>query len=87
MGVYLFKLALFGMSLLFGLVAIFLGSVTAYAAISNGELTYIIGRISTTVSRSDDPSGFWRSLMLWSVLPIVGGAAAVWFGRRGLSKL
>ena len=77
MGVYLFKLALFGMLFLFGLVAIFLGSVTAYAAVSNGELTYIVGRISTTVSRTDDPSGFWRSLMLWSVLPIVAGAAAV----------
>ncbi len=87
MGVYLFKLALFGMLFLFGLVAIFLGSVTAYAAVSNGELTYIVGRISTTVSRTDDPSGFWRNLMLWSVLPIVGGAAAVWFGRRGLGKL
>ncbi len=87
MGVHLFKLALFGMLLLFGMIAIFLGGVTGYAAINQGEMTYIVGRISTTVSRSADPSGFRRSLLLWSFLPIAGGAAAVWFARRGLNRL
>jgi hypothetical protein len=87
MGVYLFKVGLFGMMLLFGVVAIFLGGVTGYAALSNGEMTYIVGHISTTVSRSADPAGFWRTLLLWSAVPVTAGAFAVWLGRRELKKL
>ena len=87
MGVYLFRIALFGMLLLFGAIAVFLGAVTGYAALSSGEMTYIVGRVSTTVTRAADPSGFQRNLVLWSVLPILGGLAAVWFGRRGLGNL
>ena len=87
MGLYLFKVALFGMMLLFGVIAIFLGGVTGYAALSNGEMTYIAGRVSTTVSRGADPAGLWRTLLIWSAVPIVAGATAVWFGRRELKKL
>ena len=40
MGTYLLKLGIFAMLLLFGAIAVFLGAVTGYAALSSGELTY-----------------------------------------------
>ena len=87
MGLYLFKLGLFGMLVLFGAIAVFLGIVTGFAALKNGELTYVYGRVSTTIARASDPSGFWFSVALASLLPILGGAAATWVGSRGLNKL
>jgi hypothetical protein len=87
MGSYLFKLGLFGMLVLFGVIAVFLGVVTGYSALQTGELTYVSGKSSATVARLADPSGFWRGVVLASALPIVGGIAAVWFGRRGLAGL
>ena len=87
MGSYLFRLGLFGMLLLFGMVGVFLGIVTGYAALGSGEMTYIVGKTSTTVTRAGDPSAFWRSLALWSALPVVAGMTAFWFGRRGLRTL
>jgi hypothetical protein len=87
MGTYLFTLGLFGMLVLFGIIAVFLGVVTGYAALQSGELTYVSGRGTATIARLADPSGFWRGVALASVLPIAGGIAAVWFGRRGLAGL
>lgn len=87
MGSYLFRLGLFGMLLLFGMVGVFLGVVTGYAALGSGEMTYIVGKTSTTVTRVADPSAFWRSLAVWSALPVVAGMTAFWFGRRGLRTL
>jgi hypothetical protein len=87
MGMHLFKLGLFGMLILFGAIAVFLGAVTGYAALQSGELTFVGSKGSATVARLADPSGFWRGILLAGALPIVGGIVAVWFGRRGLSRL
>jgi hypothetical protein len=91
MGIYLFKLALFGTLLLFGAVAVFLGAVTGYAALQSGELTVVFGQggraVSSTVTRLIDPDAFWRSFALAAALPVLGGIAAVWYGRRGLGRL
>lgn len=91
MGSYLFKVAVYGMLLLFGLIGMFLGAVTGYAAWQSGALTIthaVDGRtVSTTVARAADAAAFWRSFAIWSLLPLSAGAAAVWLGRRGLSRL
>lgn len=91
MSTYLFKLGVFAMLLLFGAIAVFLGLVTGYAAVSSGELTYthtLDGRrVSTTVARLTNPDAFWRNLALWSALPVVAGFLAAVVGRRGLNRL
>jgi hypothetical protein len=91
MGMHLFKIGFFGVLMLFGAIAIFLGAVTGYAALQSGELTFVSGaggqKFSNTVSRLADPSGFWRGGVLPSVLPVIGGVAALWFGRRGLNRI
>jgi hypothetical protein len=84
---YLFKVAFFGMLLLFGAVAIFLGAVTGYAALQNGEMTVVWSKGSSVVSRLADPSGFWQRMALASLLPMAGGVLAIWFGRRGLGQM
>jgi hypothetical protein len=83
----MFKVALAAMLILFGAVAVFLGGVTAWAALRNGELNYVLGGNSVTLLRSADPSGYWRALLIAGVLPIIGGMAAVVFGRRQLRSL
>jgi hypothetical protein len=84
---HIFKLGFFGVLFLFGAVAIFMGGITGYAALSQGEITWTAGGASTTVSRAGDPSGFWRVLLVASALPFIGGCVAVWYGRRGIARL
>jgi hypothetical protein len=90
MGMGLFKSAFFGVLMLFGAIAIFLGGVTSYAAFTGGELTFVSGaggqKFSNTVSRLTDPVGFWRGLAPASVVPVVGGILAVWQDRRGFNR-
>lgn len=91
MGSYVFKLAFYGMLMLLGAVAVFLGMATGYMALSSGELTFAYdagGRtLSSTVNRASDPSAFWRSFALACLLPVIGGALTVWYGRRGFYSL
>ncbi len=87
MSTYLLKFVIFGMIVLFGAVAMFLGIIVGYAALQSGELTLTAGRVSTTVARALDPGGFWRGFGLASALPVIGGFIAVVVGRRGIGRL
>lgn len=88
---YLFRLGMFAMLLLFGVIAVFLGIVVGSTALSQGAITYTFGsdgrQLSETTLRAASPAKFWRIFSLTAVLPVLLGALAVWFGRRGLRRL
>ena len=87
MGTYIFKLAFCAMLILFGGVAMFLGAATGYLALTSGEITFTSVSGSHTVRRAADAAQFWRSVGLGGVLPLIGGALVLWYGRRRFRSL
>jgi hypothetical protein len=69
-------------------IAIYMGLMILLTSLKLGSITldYNIGpqAITDTVTRAGEPGRFWQLLMAMGVLPLVGGAAAMWYAVRKL---
>lgn len=74
----------------FGGVGVFLGAVVCLNSVSKGSIVYSTGAgpdlTTTTISRADDPNGYWTTLALMGFLPLASGLVSVAVGRRMLRK-
>ena len=72
----------------FSAIAMFMGAAVAINALSTGAISYSFGTGSEIVTRTAtlaaDPANYWQRLAIFGLLPIVLGAAGIWWGRRTL---
>lgn len=86
----MFKLVfLFALAVL-AAVALFIGAVTLLTSLQNGAITVsytVAGKpFEETVRRAADGGRFWRTLGLWSGVPLVLGAGVLWYAVRQLKR-
>jgi hypothetical protein len=72
----------------FGAVAVFMGLVVLINSLSTGRVSYSYvskgTSVTHTIAKSEDASGYWRTLGLAGGLPALLGLGAVLLGRRML---
>lgn len=84
----MFKLAFLAAIAFLSAVGIFLGAVMLITSLQNGSITlsYTSGgeSITDTITRAGDAARFWRLMGTMGALPLVVGAAAMWYSVRKL---
>ncbi len=72
----------------FSAVGVFMGCAVTLSALAKGSISYSFGEgkdiVTRTATLAGDPTAFWQRLALIGILPILLGAAGVWWGRRQL---
>jgi hypothetical protein len=87
----LVRIVFFAGLVVLGAIGLFLGLVFLLATGSDGPIaiSYMAESGKTvieTVQRSEDPDRYWRLYTTMGILPLVGGAAATWFGVRAFRR-
>jgi hypothetical protein len=70
----------------FSATAVFMGAAVTLSALARGSITYSFGTgadiVTRTASLASEPGLFWQRLALIGLLPVVLGAAGLWWGKR-----
>lgn len=87
---FILRLGVLIMAVLFGSIGVFLGGVVGYASLRSGEISYSMTSAgaprSVTVRRETDPNGFWMTFALISLVPLLVGGTAAWYGWTRLRQ-
>ncbi len=82
------KLAFLAAVAFLSAIAIFMGVVFILTSLKLGSITLSYGTgtnaVTETISRASDASRYWRLITMMGLLPMIGGAAALWYSVRKL---